>query len=224
MGIKRLSDHLPLSILLYIIGATCTSLSASAKPLKLPTLERPRVQNRFQPRIHRLSAYVSAGGHIRDDYYDSLGGGVGLEYFLSDRWGVGLNYQRLSTTLSDEAETLRDGYGLVPDARPQDSQITISGLWGLGYGKMLVLDEIVHFDPIVSMHMGVSYAEARTLPTLKINFAPTFLLKHSLSVRLDLGLTAQMESRTRGWVLTTGFMPMISVGWGKQLWVNRSSK
>lgn len=207
-----------LSIICLNFGSNIYANHASAKPLRLPTLERPRVQNRFQPRVHRMSAYVQAGVHIRDDYYDSLGGGASVEYFFTDQWGVGLNYYLLSTTFSDEAETLRDGYGLVPDARPQDSHLTLSALWGLGYGKMLTLGEVVHFDPIFSAHIGVASAEARTLPTLKLAFSPTFLLKYSLSVRLDLGLTIQMESRSRGWVLTSGFMPMISLGWGKQVW------
>lgn len=189
----------------------------SKEPLTLPKLERARVQNRFQPRLKRLSVKGSSGLHIRDDYYESYTFGLGLEYFVTDHWGVGLHYTKLLTLLSDEATLLRDQYGLVPDAEAQDQMFTISALYGFGYGKMLLADQIVHFDPIVSAHLGVTTALQRVLPTLKFGFSPTVLFLHGLSATLDLGFTIQLEERTRGWVMTTGFMPSLSVAWGTVL-------
>ena len=189
----------------------------------MPKLERAKVQNRFQPRLRRLSANTQLGTHIRDDYYDSFAGGFGVEYFINDQWGIGLNYACLWTSLSDEAEKLRDGYGLVPDARPQQEHLSLSALYGLGYGKMLLVGNVVYFDPLLALHLGLANAEERILPTFKVAFAPTFLLQNGFSLRLDLGLTMQFEQRSRGVVFTTGFMPMLSLAWSRQLWPEKQS-
>lgn len=190
---------------------------ATPPPLVLPELERPKIQRRFLPRSKRLMGSLVMGAHIRDDYYGSLNGGLSAEYFINDTWGVGLSYIGMITWLSDEAEKLREGYGLVPDARAQSSMLGLSALYGLGYGKMLLSSNLVHFDPILGLFAGVATAEERLLPTLKLGFMPTFLLRHEMSLRFDLGVTLQLESRTRGLVLTTGFLPMVSLGWGQLL-------
>ncbi len=205
----------------FIPNDMSSAYAQSKKPLVMPKLERARVQNRFQARVRRSSLNTQLGAHIRDDYYDSFASGLGLEYFFSDQWGIGLNYTCLWTSLSDEASELRNSYGLVPDARPQQEHLSISALYGLGYGKMLLFDHIVHFDPIFAMGLGYANAEERTLPMFKFAFAPTFLLQNGWSLRLDLAMTAQLENRSRGVVFTTGFMPMLTVGWSRQLWTEK---
>lgn len=188
--------------------------SETEDPISLPKLERPRVQQRFQPREDRFSVQLSALGHIRDDYYTSWGAGFGGEYFFHQDWGVALHLSLLNTSLSDEAVLLRDRYGLVPDARPQKMMITAGALYGLGYGKLLLFGNVVHLDPLAGFHLGVTTAGTRVLPTMKVSFAPTFLLRYQLAVRLDLGVTAQLEWRERGVVFTTGFLPQIIFSWG----------
>ncbi|MAD61727.1 MAG: hypothetical protein CMH49_09510 [Myxococcales bacterium] len=200
-----------------------SSKTFAKKPLVMPKLERARVQNRFQPRLRRLSTNTRLGAHIRDDYYDSFVGGLGVEYFINDQWGIGLNYSCLWTTLSDEAEKLRDSYGLVPDARPQQEHWSLSALYGLGYGKMLLFGNIIYFEPLLAIDLGFANAEERTLPTLKLAFLPTFLLQNGFGIRFDLGITMQIEERSRGLVFTTGFMPMLSLAWSRQLWPEKQS-
>ena len=209
---------------IFIFCLVVSSTVDAKVPLELPTLERPKVQYRFQPREQRLSAYTHVGWHIRDDYYTSVGGGLNFEYFFTDRWGLSLQYTLLSTSLSDEALLLRKDYGLVPDASPQDAHYLIGGLWGLGYGKMNLFNQIMHFDPIFGLSTGIATAEARILPTFKLGFMPTFLLQYRLAIRLDLSLTIQAEQRNRGWIMTTGFMPMLSIGWGKVFWRQGKAK
>lgn len=200
--------------LLFPLHSSYAQDGKQSKALTLPTLERPRVQRRFQPRQSRLSAKIGLLGHIRDDYYSSWGAGVGAEYFITDNWGIAFDLVSLQTSLSDEALQLRDRYGLVPDARPQDMMITLGGLFGLGYGKLLLMGQIIHLDPLIGLHLGITTAEARTLPTMRFSFAPTVLLRHQLALRLDLGITAQLEWRQRGVVFTTGFLPQLVLCWG----------
>lgn len=204
-------------------GNLYTSTAQAKEALIMPKLERAKVQNRFQPRLRRLSINSKLGAHIRDDYYDSFAGGLGVEYFINDQWGIGINYNYLWTYLSDEAEKLRDNYGLVPDARPQQEHWSLSALYGLGYGKMLIFGTIVHFDPLLTMHLGFANAEERTLPSSKLSFAPTFLLQSGFGLRLDLAMTMQFETRSRGLVFTTGFMPMLTLAWSRQLWPEKPS-
>ena len=88
---------------------------------------------------------------------------------------------------------------------------------------MLIFDNIVHFDPLLTVHLGFANAEERTLPSSKLSFAPTFLLQNGFGLRLDLAMTMQFETRSRGVVFTTGFMPMLTLAWSRQLWPEKPS-
>lgn len=202
---------LSLTLLTCAVGGARAQTTA---PIVLPSLTRPTIQQRFAPRDGALALWLSGGGHIRDDYYTSYGGELALSYFFSDAWGLELRYRELWTSLSDEATTLRDRYGLVPDARPQRRGVSLGALIPLGYAKLLTGSSIVHFDPLLAAHLGVVTADERVLPTLHVSLSPTLLLRGGLKLRLDLGLTVQSEGRERGRVLTTGFLPMLGVGWG----------
>ena len=182
--------------------------------LVLPQLERPTIQNRFAPREGAIVFFLGGGGHIRDDYYTSLGGQSSISYFFNDRWGMEMRVGYLWTSLSDEALKLRNQTGLVPDARPQSLGWSVGAQYALGYAKILMGSTVMHFDPLIMVHLGGAHADERILPTAVLSFSPTFLFKYGLRFRLDLGLSIQYESRDRGGVLTTGFMPMLNVGWG----------
>ena len=183
-------------------------------PIQLPDINRPTIQRRFAPRDGAMILFIGGGNHLRDDYYTSWVGQLNLSYFFNDTWGIELRGTHLWTSLSDEATILRDRSGLTPDARPQKAGLSIGAQYGVGYGKMLLGGGIVHFDPLLIAHLGVTWADERALPTMTVSFSPTFLLRFGLRLRLDLGLTLQIESRERGEIFTTGFLPMLQVGWG----------
>jgi hypothetical protein len=187
---------------------------SSSPPLILPNLERPTIQNRFAPREGAIVLFLGGGGHIRDDYYTSWGGQSSISYFFSDRWGIEGRVGYLWTSLSDEALMLRNRVGLVPDARPQSLNWSVGAQYALGYAKILSHSNLMHFDPLLLLHIGGTHADERILPTVLASFSPTFLFKYGLRFRLDLGLSIQFEQRDRGLVTTTGFMPMIQIGWG----------
>lgn len=183
----------------------------------LPLLKRPTVQERFAPRVRSLNIWAGGVAHIRDDYYTSYGAKADLSYFFNDTLGVSLGARHLWTSLSDEALILRDRYGLTPDARPQSWHVSLGALMGLGYAKALLSNAIAHVDPVVGLQLGLSSADERLIPTIELSALPTLLLAKGLKVRLELSATVQFEQRERGLVVSTGFLPSVSVGWGGTL-------
>lgn len=217
---KRLNFSLLLLMLLGILlsaplqaqpGKTTTPNSPA---IILPILERPTVQERFAPRIQSLNLWAGGIAHIRDDYYTSYGAKGDVSYFFNDTLGITLGVRHLWTSLSDEAIILRDRYGLTPDARPQSWNYGIGMLFGMGYAKALFANSITHIDPILGVHFGMTSADERWLPTLEFSALPTVLLAYGLKVRFELVTTVQFEQRERGTVITTGFLPSITLGWG----------
>jgi len=72
----------------------------------------------------------------------------------------------------------------------------------------------VHFDPQLVAHAGVARAEGRTIPSLTLAGGAQLHFKRDIKVKLDLGMSVQAERRERGWVVSTGFVPTVGVGWG----------
>jgi hypothetical protein len=133
----------------------------------------------------------------------------------SDSYGLELSARHLWTSLSDEAVALRDSYGLTPDARPQSWAYSIGLLLGAGYAKALLGAGVTHIDPIIGLHLGLAHADERLIPTLRGVISPVLLMRDGLKVRLELAATVQFEQRERGLVMSTGFLPGLSVGWGE---------
>ena len=133
---------------------------------------------------------------------------------MSDRIGFGIKWLRLWTSLSEEAQKLRDQVGLIPDARPQKNGFFISGTYAMGYGKMMSMSQILHFDPLIHIDGGVFTADERIIPSLIVSFSPTFILRNGFRLSIDLSMTVQGENRRRGIVVTTGFLPMVTIIWG----------
>ena len=122
---------------------------------------------------------------------------------MSDQIGLGIKRLRLWTSLSEEAQKLRDQVGLIPDARPQKNGFFISGTYAIGYGKMMSVSQIVHFDPLIHVDGGIFTADERIVPSLFISFSPTFILRGGFTLCIDLSMTIQGENRRRGVVVTT---------------------
>jgi len=224
MGATQMSPlkRLSLGVLITLLSSSLRPQPQAAPsqpqaPVILPTLERPTVQERFAPRVRSLNTWAGAVAHIRDDYYTSYGVKMELSYFFNDAWGLDLGLRHLWTSLSDEATLLRDRYGLTPDARPQSWNSSLGLLYGAGYAKALLGPSISHVDPIAGLRLGLTTADERYIPTLELSVMPTILLAHGLKLRLELAGTLQFEQRERGLVVSTGFLPSVTVGWGGTL-------
>ena len=177
--------------------------------------DRPSIQRRFAPKDGLLYANASLMTHVRDDFYSSWGYGADLGYFMSESWGLELRYLRLRTSLDDAALDLKERIGLTPDARPQDTWVQVAVRYAPGYGKLLMWESMVlHFDPQLVVHGGVALAEARVLPSFTAALSLLGHFRWGLKLKVDLGLSVQGEKRERGWVWTTGFAPVLGLGWG----------
>lgn len=178
--------------------------------------DRPTIQQRFAPKAKLLYSQGTFTTHVRDDFYDSLGGGLQLGFFPTERWGIEARAIFLRTRLDNAAIDLKERIGLVPDARPQDLWLMLGTRYSPGYGKLLMWRRfVVHFDPQLVLHAGVARAESRLIPTLDLAFGLMTHWRWGIKATLDLGMSLQTERRERGWVFTTGFAPVLGVGWGK---------
>lgn len=177
--------------------------------------ERPTIQRRFAPKRSLLFANASIMTHVRDDFYSSWGYGADLGYFFNERFGMELRYLRLNTSLDDAAIDLKERIGLTPDARPQSQWINLGVRYAPGYGKLLMWESLVlHFDPQLVIHGGVALAEARVLPSFNVALSLLGHFRWGIKLKVDLGASIQGEKRERGWIWTTGFAPVLGLGWG----------
>lgn len=191
--------------------------SAPAVRLK-PTDARPTIQRRFAPKRGLLYLHVSSTMHVRDDFYDSWGVGGDLGYFFSERLGGELRVLKMQSSLDDAAQDLKERLGITPDARPQDLWLLAGARYSPGYGKLLMWSSwVLHFDPQLTIHGGVASAEARWLPTFQAAASLFLHFRWNIKAKVDLGVSVQGERRDRGWVWTTGFAPVVGIGWGVNL-------
>ena len=178
--------------------------------------DRPTVQRRYASKQNLLTLSGALATHVRDDFYDSWGVGAQLAYYISERWGFEARALFLRTRLDGAALDLQERIGLVPDARPQNRWLLLGARYSPGYGKMLMWDSfLVHFDPQLVIHLGVATAEKRWLPTSTVAFSLMTHWRWGIKASVDLGVTTQFERRERGWVFTTGFAPVLGLGWGR---------
>lgn len=202
-------------------GAGEASAEADVEDVPTPDIsaraggDRPTVQRRFAPKDNLLYGTATLMTHVRDDFYDSWGGGVDIGYFTRETIGYELRVTRLRTTLDNAAIDLKERIGLTPDARPQDAWLMAGVRYAPGYGKMLMWEKfIVHFDPQLVAHLGVARAEKRLIPSADLSFSLLTHWRWGIKAKLDLGMTMQLEKRDRGWTFSTGFAPVLGVGWG----------
>lgn len=178
--------------------------------------ERPTIQNRFASKKRLLVVQPLLMTHVRDDFYNSWGGGADLSYYFTERWGLELRAVFLRTTLDAAAFDIKERFGIVPDARPQNRWLNVGVRYSPGYGKFLMWDNfVVHFDPQLVLHAGVASADRRLLPGATAAFSLMTHWRWGIKAKVDLGISVQGEQRERGWVLTTGFAPVLGVGWGR---------
>jgi outer membrane beta-barrel protein len=177
--------------------------------------ERATVQERFATKESSIYGHATVSSHVRNDFYDSIGAGVDLGFWGTENIGGELRLHYFNTTLGAEAQRIQETTGLTPDARPQDMMVSAGARWSLGYGKFHIWERwVVHFDPQLVGHAGVTFAETRLLPTLSLGFSFLTHWRWNIQAKLDLQITVQSEERAaRGQVTSLGFLPMLGVGW-----------
>lgn len=179
--------------------------------------ERPTIQDRFADKDKLLYANASVMTHVRDDFYSSWGYGVDVGFFLTQTLGLELRMIKLNTQLDDTAIDLKQRIGITPDARPQRLWAQAGIRYAPGYGKMLMWETfVVHFDPQLVLHGGIAQADGRTIPSFNAALSLLAHFRWGIKLKVDLGASIQSEARDRGTVWTTGFVPLVGLGWGWQ--------
>lgn len=194
--------------------ALVTGPAVRAEEKNTSETARPTIQRRFALKKNRVYAHATGTVPIRNDFYDSLGAGVDAGYYPFESLAVEVRWSWLRTRLSDAALSVKDESGLVPDARAQRMLFMAGARYSFGYGKVLLFESlVVHFDPQLTAHAGIALAESRVLPTVTAGISLVTHLKWGLQAKIDLAAQFQMEDRSRGWVPTLGFLPVLGVGW-----------
>jgi outer membrane beta-barrel protein len=189
-----------------------------------PEAERPTIEHRYAAKALTPYAHLTGLLHLRNDLYETQGVGADLGFWLVEEWGVELRGAWLNTHLSRAARRVKRATGLVPDARPQQLALLGGARWSPAYGKVLLADRfVVHFDPQLFAHGGVTLAETRVLPTLLVGAGFLAHFKWGIEAKLDLALSIQLERRDRGWVGSLGFFPVLGLGWTPPFLAQRES-
>ena len=175
------------------------------------------LQERFASKEGRLYGHATGSALIRDDFYRSLGVGVDAGYYFDEFWGMELRAQRIFTQLSHTGEQMAADHGIAPDMRAPSAFVAAGARFSWGYGKVLTAgDFLVHFDPQLISHAGVTIAEERVVPTMTAGIGFLSHWPWGIQAQLDLQVSLHAENRDRGVVIATGFAPMFSVGWSFQ--------
>lgn len=178
------------------------------------------LQERFASKDGRLYAHLSGTALIRDDFYFSPGLGLEAGYYFNEQLGVELRGRRYYSRLSHTGRQMAEDHQLVPDMRAPQAMVAAGARYSWGYGKVLADgDFLVHFDPQLITHLGVTFAEERVVPTVSAGAGFLAHWRYGFQTRLDLQVSFHAEGRDRGWVVATGFAPVLSVGWSPPMGV-----
>lgn len=199
----------------YLVLLAAVLVCCHVEPVQAQS-PRPTVQNRFATKTDTFYAHLTGAASLRNDFYHSLGGGLDAGYYFNETFGLELRWLWMANWEVDAAETIREDTGLIPDARPQNMLFEARSRYSFGYGKILVSDSVVHFDPQLTFGAGVALAEGRVLPTTTLGVALLTHYAYGIQAKLDLQLAFQLENRDRGWVPSFGFVPVLGVGWNFQ--------
>lgn len=188
-------------------------------PLAAAGEDRPTIQDRFAPKASSFFAHATAMTHVRNDFYNTFGVGVDAGGWLNESFALEARWLWLHSSLSAQAIDIKERTGLTPDARPQDMMLMAGARLSIGYGKMLIHwgDSVVHFDPQLGLHLGMTSAENRWLPTVMPSLGFLLHFRWGIQVKLDLAVNIQVEDRARGSVTTFGFVPLLGIGWSHTL-------
>lgn len=208
MGLTR-------TMITSLLLATLTVFSiAPSSAMATEQERRATVQERFAPKEGRFYVHAAGASLFRNDFYNSMGYGGDVGYFTSEAWGFELRILNLHSWLGRAAQGIREDHSLIPDLRAPDALFVAGTRYSWGYGKVLTMDRfVVHFDPQLILHGGITLAEDRVVPTSTFGFGFLSHWNHGVQIKVDLQMIFQMERRERGWTPSLGFVPMLGIGW-----------
>ncbi len=201
-----------------LAAAMAVSEAVAALPGIPEAAPRPaaevRVQNRYTTKAHL--AHVFAGGSYlsRRDFYVSPGVRAGITYHFIESLGVELQLSRFFSVLGREAVEVKERTGYIPDSHAPEWLVLAGGRYSLGYGKLLVggAGRALHFEPQVFLHGGLHAYDGDVGPSSDAGIGFLVHLSPRFFARIDVAVTVDVESRSRGGTVVVGAMPSLVFG------------
>jgi hypothetical protein len=173
-----------------------------------------RVQNQFAHNAGTLQLFGGIDYLERRDFYVSPGVRVGATYFLWESLGIELQVSHYFSRLNQAGLQVEQMVGVIPDSRAPTWLVLAGGRYAMGYGKMMIggLNHVIHFQPQAFLQAGMHVHDGSFGPSALGGIG---LLVHATPrwfVRLDGGMTFEVEQRVTGTVAVLGFLPSLVTG------------
>jgi hypothetical protein len=183
------------------------------EPAPRPVAE-VRVQSRYSHNAQTLQLFAGIDYLERRDFYVSPGVRVGGTYYILESLGLELQVSRYFSRLNQAGVAVEQMLGVVPDSRAPTWLVVGGGRYAFGYGKMMLggLKRAIHFEPQALVQAGLHVHDGSVGPS---GLAGVGLMVHATPrwfVRLEGGMTVEIERRVTGTVTVLGFLPSLVTG------------
>lgn len=198
----------PRSLVLVVLGCL---LAAEARAEQAPVVVQ-RVDRRLVLKTGRPELSLGLAYFARGDFYQNVGLGGTFAYWLDEKRALELQGALYYAADTDAVVQVREDLGFVPSSQREEGTLTGGGRWSLAYGKALVGDTVIHFDPQAFAHVGLHATEGSIGPMLDGGVALAARPRPWLLLRVDLAVVLQAEERRDGWSVVLGLCPMFGAG------------
>lgn len=194
-------------------GEGMGSETASSWLPELRPESSPRIQNRLFTKHNRL--HMALGGEYlaRGDFHVSPGVAAWVSWFFSENWAIEAGASHFFSYLNPIATDVRRASGFVPDSRAPQWLFRVGPRLSAGYGKVLILGQVVHFEPQFFARAALLISDGSLSPGGEFGAGVHVHLSRGFHLRFDLSVFPHAERRSR-WRAVYGVAPMIAIGYG----------
>lgn len=175
--------------------------------------ETARIQNRRYTKTARGHVAIGAEYLARGDFHVSPGVVATGAWFFNEYWAVELGVSRYFAFLDPLAADVRERTGFVPDSRAPHWLFRTGARLSAGYGKVLVLGQVMHFEPQLFARASLLLSDGFPSPGGEVGVGLHVHLSRELHLRFDVSAFPHAERRTK-WVPVFGVVPSLSIGFG----------
>ncbi len=191
-----------------VLGAGAAGAAAVAEP---PDAAPVKIERRLL--VKERAWFVSAGpGYLaRGDYYDNPALCAAAAYYLSERGGPEVRASLFLSSLSAAGREVFDRVGLSPDAARPLGWLAAGWRESLGYGKILVRGNVVHFELQGAAHAGVLFTDRAAQPSLALTAGVLVRVTPRIFAQLEVTALGAREPRASD-TIVVGLLPMLTAG------------
>lgn len=194
-------------------GSIATGDAASAWLPPLRPSQTPRIQHRRYTKAVRGHVAIGAEYLARGDFHISPGATATGSWFFNEYWAVELGVSRYLAFLNPLATDVRERTGYVPDSRAPHWLFRTGARLSAGYGKVLILGQVMHFEPQFFARASLLLADGFPGPGGEVGMGLHVHLSRELHLRFDLSAFPHAEKRS-DWTPVFGVAPSLSIGFG----------